>query len=120
MAKEALSGIPRIDERTNLHGLDLWTGYEACRHNLTVFLGGATPPFSSDEDFPLGFFTSTATHQSMRFDGLADKCIHYGIKGIGREVICNPETRFESQFLKFTYVQLLAQAFPHQAPTRYG
>jgi hypothetical protein len=26
----------------------------------------------------------------------------------------------EPQFLKFTYVQLLAQAFFHQALTRYG
>jgi hypothetical protein len=56
----------------------------------------------------------------MRFDGLADKRIHHGIKGIVREVIPDQETHFESQFLKFTYMQLLTQAFFHQALTRYG
>jgi hypothetical protein len=35
-------------------------------------------------------------------------------------VIRNPKTHFASQFLKFTYVQLFAQAFFHQALTRYG
>src|SRR4029450_11132538 len=33
-----LGGIPRIDERTNLHGLDLWTSCEPCFNGLTVFL----------------------------------------------------------------------------------
>jgi hypothetical protein len=56
----------------------------------------------------------------MRFDGLADKRIYHSVKGIVREVIRNPETHFESQLLKFTHVQLLAQAFSHQALTRYG
>jgi hypothetical protein len=56
----------------------------------------------------------------MRFDGLADERIHHSIKGIVRQVIRDPETHFESQFLKFTYVQLLAQAFSHQVLTRYG
>jgi hypothetical protein len=56
----------------------------------------------------------------MRFDGLADKCIYHRIKGIVREVVHNLEPYFESQFLKFTHVQLLAQAFSHQALTRCG
>jgi hypothetical protein len=115
-----LDGIPRIDERTDLHGIDLWTGCEPYLNSLTVSLCGATPPLASDEDVPLGIFPSTATHQSMRFNGLADKRSHHGIKGIVREVVHNLETHLESQFLKFTYVQLLAQAFSHQALTRYG
>jgi len=32
----------------------------------------------------------------MRFDSLADKRIHHGIKGIVREVIRNPETYLTS------------------------
>jgi hypothetical protein len=113
MAKEVLGGIPRIDERTNLHGLDLWTSCEPSLNGLTVFLCDATSSLASDEDVPLGIFPSTATHQSLRFDSLADKRIHHSVKGIVREVIRNPETHFESQLLKFTYVQLLAQAFSH-------
>ena len=106
--------------RTNLHGIDLWTGCEPCLNSLAVFLCDATPPLTSDEDSPLGIFTSTAIHQSMRFDGLTDKCIHHSIKGIVREVVRNLKHTSTSQFLKFTYVQLLAQAFSHQALTRYG
>jgi hypothetical protein len=112
--------MPRIDARTNLHGIDLWTGCKPSLNGLAVFFGDATSSLSRDEDAPLGIFPSTATHQSMRFDGLADKRIHHGIKGIVREVVHNLEPHFESQFLKFTYVQLLAQAFSHQALTRYG
>ena len=112
--------MPRIDERTNLYGLDVWTSCEPCFNGLTVFLCGATPALASDEDGPLGNCTSTAAQQSMRFDGLADKRIHYGIKGIMREVIRYLEAHFEPQFLKFIYVQLLAQAFSHQALTRHG
>jgi hypothetical protein len=47
----------------------------------------------------------------MRFDGLADKCIHHSIKGIVREVIRHLETHRAPQLLQFAYVQLLAQAF---------
>jgi len=115
-----LGRIPRIDERTDLDGIDLWTGCEPSLNGLTVFLCDATSALASDEDVPLGIFPSTAAQQPMRFDGLADKCIHHDIKGIVREVIRNPETHFEPQFLKFTYVQLLAQGFSHQALTRYG
>ena len=85
-----------------------------------MFFCETTSPLASDEDAPLGIFTSTATQQSMRFDGLADKRIHHGVKGIVREVIRNLETHLAPQFLKFTHVQLLAQAFSHQALTRYG
>src|SRR5262249_25178886 len=53
----------------------------------------------------------------MRFDGLADKCIYHDIKGIMREVMRHPKTHLESQFLKFTHVQFLAQAFSHR-PSR--
>jgi hypothetical protein len=119
MAKEVLGGIPRIDERTCLHGIDLWTGCEPCLNGLLVFLGDATSPITSYKDVPLWILTPTATHQAMRFDGLADERIYHSVKGIVREVIRNPETHFESQFLKFTYVQLLAQSFFHQALTRY-
>ena len=120
MAKEILGGIPRIDERTNLHGIDLWTGCEPYLNGPTVFLCSATPPSSSDEDAPLGIFPSTATQQAMRFDGLADKRIHHGIKGIVREVAHNLETHLAPQFLKFTHVPLLAQSFSHQTLMRYG
>ena len=120
VAERYLRRIPCIDERTDPHGIDLWTGCEPSLNGLTVFLGDAASPLASDEDAPLRIFTSTSTQQSMRFDGLTDKCIHHSIKGIVREVVHNPETHFESQFLKFTYVQLLAQALSHQALTRYG
>jgi hypothetical protein len=114
-----LGGIPRIDERTNLYGVDLWTDCEPCLNSLTVFLCEAPSPLASDEDAPLGIFTSTAAHQSMRFYGLADKRIHHGIKGIVREVVRNLETHLAPQFPKCTHVQLLAQSFSHQALTRY-
>ena len=120
MAKEVLSRIPRIDERANLHGMDLWTSCEPCLNGLTVFLCDATSSLASDEDGPLGICTSTATQQSVRFDGFANKRIHHSIKGIVREVVHNLETHLEPQFLKFTYVQLFTQAFLHQALTRYG
>ena len=120
IAREVLGGIPRIDERPNLHGLDLWAGCEPSLNGLTVFLCHATSPIASDEDVPRGIFTSTAAQQSMRFDGLADKRIHYGIKSIVREIVRHLETHLAPQFLKFTHVQLLAQAFSHQALTRYG
>jgi hypothetical protein len=112
--------MPRIDERTNLHSLDLWTSCEPSLNGLTVFLCDATSALASDEDVPLGICPSTAAQQSMRFDGLDDERIHHGIKGIVREVIRNPETHLEPQLLKFTHVQLFAQAFSHQALTRYG
>ncbi len=93
--------MPRIDARTNLHGIDLWTGCKPSLNGLAVFFGDATSSLSSDEDTPLGIFTSTATHQSMRFDCLADKHIHHSVKGIVREVIRNQETHFEPQLLEF-------------------
>src|SRR5262245_36111917 len=107
MAKEVLDGIPRIDKRTDLHGIDLWTGCQPCLDSLTVVLYGATSPITSDEDGPLGILASTTTHQAMRFDGLADKRIHHGIKDIVREIVHHLETHFKSQFLKFAHVQLL-------------
>ena len=112
--------MPRIDEWTNLHGIDLWTGCEPCLNSLTVFLCDAPSPLSSDEDVPLGIFPSTAAQQAMRFDGLADKRIHHGIKGIVREIVHHLETHLAPQFLKFTDVPLLAQSFSHQTLTRYG
>ena len=115
-----LGGVPRIDERTTLHGIDLWAGCEPSLNGLTVCLCDATSPSASDEDVPLGIFTSTAAQQSMRFDGLADKRIHHGVKCLVREIVRHLETHLAPQFLKFTHVQLLAQAFSHQALTRYG
>src|SRR5215510_2167318 len=90
--ERSLDRIPRIDERTNLHGTDLWTGCEPCLNGLTVFFCDATSALASHEDGPLRIFTSTATQQSMRFDGLADKGIYHGIKGIVREMVHNLET----------------------------
>jgi hypothetical protein len=103
-------------ERSGLSLAHIYTRYRG----TAPFLCGATPPLSSDEDVPLRIFTSTAAQQSMRFDSLTDKCIHHGIKGIVREVIRHPETHFESQCLKFTHVQLPAQAFSHQVLTTCG
>jgi hypothetical protein len=120
MAKEALGGMPRIDERANLHDLDLWTSCKPSLNGLAVFCGDATSSLARDEDAPLGIFPSTSAQQSMRFDGLTDKRIHQGIKGIVREVIRNQETHFEPQLLEFSDMQLLAQAFSHQALMRYG
>ena len=84
VAERYLRGIPCIDERTDPHGIDLWTGCEPSFNSVTVFLCHATSPSAGDEDAKLGIFTSTATQQSRRFDGLADKRIHHGIKSIVR------------------------------------
>src|SRR5262249_17275784 len=56
-----LGGIPRIDNRTTLQGLALWTGCRPPRNSLGVLRSDAPAPLTSDEDAPLGICPSTAT-----------------------------------------------------------
>ena len=100
----ALGRIPRIDERTDPHDIDLRTGCEPALNRLAVFRCNATSPFASDEDIPLRIPPPTTTQQSMRFDGLADERIHHGIKCLVGEVLRNLEMYLAPQFLKFTHV----------------